>query len=337
MEKEPATRDPIKNVRAFRSTLLNWFQQEGKDWPWRQTSDPWAILVSEIMLQQTTVASVIANRRFEKFLAEFPDITTIAAAPEEKILKAWEGLGYYNRVRNLQKAAQFVLENLAGEFPRDAGELETLPGIGRYTAGAVSSFAFNQPAPIVDGNIARVISRLFSLTLAVDSTPGQKIVWEHAGKLLDQNEPRLFNSAIMELGQTFCSPRNPSCPACPVKSFCQCLEPAKLPIKKPRKKFVAVDEHAFLHQKGPEVLLAMGEDSRRRGFWHLPMRDIESCAHLEASSQHRYTITHHRVTVHLYHHDPGALKEGEAFHRISDLESLPIASPMRRILEKELP
>jgi len=335
-DKEPATKDPIKNVRAFRSSLLTWFRSESKDWPWRRTRDPWAILVSEIMLQQTTIASVIANRRFEKFLEEFPEIATMSAASENQILKAWEGLGYYNRVRNLQKAARVVLDHFSGEFPQEASTLETLPGVGRYTAGAVSSFAFDQPAPIVDGNIARVISRLFKITLAIDSTLGQKIIWERAGELLDRKNPRLFNSAIMELGQTFCSARNPSCLQCPVKRFCQCPEPANLPVKKPRRKFVAVDEHAFLHLKGHKVLLAMGHDARRRGFWHLPMREAEACAHLEASSQHRYTITHHRVTVHLYHDNPGKLREGEVFHKIPDLESLPIASPMRRILESEL-
>ncbi|MEJ6579968.1 MAG: A/G-specific adenine glycosylase [Akkermansiaceae bacterium] len=336
MNKEPPSNDPGKEIRAFRALLLQWFEKESKDWPWRRTRDPWSILVSEIMLQQTTVASVIANRRYERFLEEFPDIATMSAASENQILKAWEGLGYYNRVRNLQKAARHVLDHFSGEFPPDASTLETLPGVGRYTAGAVSSFAFDQPAPIVDANIARVISRLFNISLAIDSTPGQKIIWERAGQLLDQKSPRLFNSAIMELGQTFCSPRTPSCPECPVKKFCQCPDPGKLPVKKPRRQFVAVDEHAFLHLKGGQVLLAMGEASRRRGFWHLPMRDTEDCAHLESSSQHRYTITHHRVTVHLYHHNPGKILEGEVFHKISDLESLPIASPMRRILESEL-
>lgn len=336
MDKEPASKEPIKNMRAFRTALLKWFQRESKDWPWRRTRDPWAILVSEIMLQQTTVSSVIANRRFEKFLEEFPNIKAISEAPEEKILKAWEGLGYYNRVRNLQKTARFVFHHFSGQFPQDATSLETLPGIGRYTAGAVSSFAFDQPAPIVDGNIARVISRLFNITIAIDSTEGQKLIWTYAGQLLDRKNPRLFNSAIMELGQTFCSPRNPSCLECPVKAFCQCLKPSSLPIKKPRRKFVSVDEHAFLHLKGGKVLLAPGNESRRRGFWHLPMRDSETCAHLEASTRHRYTITHHRVTVHLYHSDPGKLREGEAYHEISDLKSLPIASPIRRILESEL-
>ena len=288
------------------------------------------------MLQQTTVASVIANRRFELFLEQFPDIEAMSAASECEILKAWEGLGYYNRVRNLQRTAREILEKFDGKFPPDAPTLETLPGVGKYTAGAVSSFAFDQAAPIVDGNIARVVSRLFNSSLAVDTTAGQKAIWEYAGQLLDQRHPRLFNSALMELGQTKCSPRKPSCHDCPVSDFCQCREPESLPVKKPRRQFVEVDEHTFLFCKGSRVLLARGDESRRRGFWHLPTREAEACSHLEPESRHRYTITHHRVTVHLYRADPGVLREGEAFHSIHDLETLPIASPIRKILERSL-
>lgn len=335
MEKPNARRHPLKNVRAFRVRLLRWFDENAKAYPWRETKDPWAILVSEIMLQQTTVASVLANRRFEKFLAEFPDIEAISRAPEAKILRAWEGLGYYNRVRNLQKAAQAVLVNFGGIFPLDARTLETLPGIGRYTAGAVSSFAFDQPAPIVDGNIARVLSRILDLQEPIDATSGQKKIWQYASELLDQTAPRLYNSALMELGQTLCTPRSPSCLICPVRDYCQTDSPAGLPIKKPRKKFVAVEEHAFFHLKGDTILLSPGDDSRRKGFWKLPLRDAGQCAHLEPASTHRYVITHHKVTLNLYRADPGKLLEGEEFHLLTDLDSLPIATPIRKILAAE--
>jgi A/G-specific adenine glycosylase len=335
MEKPRADRHPVDNKRAFRNALLKWFQANAKTYPWRETTDPWAILVSEIMLQQTTVASVIANRRFEKFLEEFPDIETIAAAPEAQILRAWEGLGYYNRVRNLQKSAQAVLRDFDGEFPLDAKTLETLPGIGRYTAGAVSSFAFDRPAPIVDGNIARVLSRLLDCHQEVDSTSGQKIIWETAAELLDSTKPRLFNSALMELGQTLCTPKSPACLICPVRGFCQTSSPESLPVKKPRKKFVQVDEHAFFWVKKDQLLLSQGHDSRRTGFWKLPLRSPEECAHLEPVSHHRYTITHHKVTLHLYHARPPHLLDGEKFHSISDLADLPIATPIRKILTQK--
>jgi len=326
---------PLKNVRSFRTKLLSWFSDEGKTYPWRETSEPWPILVSEIMLQQTTVASVIANRRFEKFLEQFPNLETIATAPEEQILRAWEGLGYYNRVRNLQKTAQAVIDLHEGDFPHDADTLETLPGIGKYTAGAVSSFAFNEPAPIVDGNIARVLSRLFDFHEAIDAPAGQKQIWQWAGKLLDQKNPRLFNSAIMELGQTYCSPRQPTCLTCPVRDFCQAGDPATLPVKKPKKKFVPVEEHTLLVLKSDQILLAEGTGSRRKGFWHLPLRSAEEMADGEVIGTFRYTITHHKVTVLLYRtsHTP---RKGEIFHPISNLQELPIPSPIRRIIDTSI-
>lgn len=332
MEKIPASQHPLEDRKAFQKALLTWFSGVKEDHPWRQTEDPWAILVSEIMLQQTTVASVLANRRFEKFLAEFPDIMSIAQAPEAQILRAWEGLGYYNRVRNLQKTAQAVLSEFDGEFPADTKTLETLPGIGRYTAGAVSSFAFDRPAPIVDGNIARVLSRLVDSQTAIDSSEGQKLIWDAATDLLDQKQPRQFNSALMELGQTLCSPRKPSCLICPVRTFCQANTPESLPVKKPRKKFIQVDEHALFSIKGKTVLLSPGDDSRRKGFWKLPLRSPEQCAHLEAKSTHRYTITHHKVTLHLYHSHPMELLSGETYHSVDSLADLPIATPIRKIL-----
>ena len=333
MSKPEATTHPIKDVARFRKALLTWFSENAKSYPWRETQDPWAILVSEIMLQQTTVASVLANKRFEKFLGEFPDLTAIAKAPEAQILRAWEGLGYYNRVRNLQKTAQTVLGEYEGVFPKEAENLINLPGVGRYTAGAVSSFAFDQAAPIVDGNIARVLSRLFDQHEPIDSTEGQKMIWAKAADLLDHQSPRLFNSAIMELGQTHCSSKKPTCLVCPVRSFCQTTTPDELPKKKPRKAFVKVEEHALLHLEKGKILLSPGHDTRRKGFWKLPLRSAEDCAHLEAESQHRYTITHHKTLLFLYRSKPQSLLEGECFHELSTLDELPIATPIRKILK----
>lgn len=337
MDKPSPQYHLVKNKGRFRNALLKWFQVNAKSYPWRETVDPWAILVSEIMLQQTTVASVLANHRFERFLQEFPNIEAIAVAPEEKLLRAWEGLGYYNRVRNLQKAAQTVLDDYEGRFPSDPKALETLPGIGRYTAGAVSSFAFDRPAPIVDGNIARVLSRLLDYHKEVDSTEGQKVIWNTATEILDTSKARLFNSALMELGQTICSSKSPACLICPVQSFCQTKVPGSLPMKKPRKKFVQIDEHAFFWIENNKILLSKGHDSRRKGFWKLPLRSPEECAHLSPLSQHRYTITHHKVTLHLYQAKPPHLLEDEEYHFISELTNLPIATPIRKILEQKTP
>ena len=332
MDKPSAQYHPLKDKRQFRNAILEWFQENAKSYPWRETTDPWPILVSEIMLQQTTVASVIANHRFENFLQEFPNIEAISVSSEEKLLRAWEGLGYYNRVRNLQKTAQTILQDYEGKFPSDAETLETLPGVGRYTAGAVSSFAFDHPAPIVDGNIARVLSRLLDYHKEVDSTEGQKVMWKTAGELLAPSKARLFNSALMELGQTICSPKSPNCLKCPVQSFCQTNDPSSLPVKKPRKKFVQINEHAFFWIENNRILLSKGHDSRRKGFWKLPLRSPEECAHLDFLSQHRYTITHYKVTLYLYHAKPPHLLEDEEYHFISELSDLPIATPIRKIL-----
>ena len=332
MEKPTARRHPLKNVRAFRTTLLTWFKDNAQNYPWRETTDPWAILVSEIMLQQTTVAAVIANRRFEKFLEQFPDIQSIATASESEILRAWEGLGYYNRVRNLQRCAQAIIKDFDHRFPSEAGQLITLPGIGKYTAGAVSSFAFNKAAPIVDANIARVISRLFQITMAIDSNAGQKIIWAKAEQLLEKKSPRSFNSALMELGQKICSARLPSCHRCPVKDFCQCHDPEALPTKKPRKAFELITEHALLSLQNEKILLSQGTDTRRKGLWKLPLRSVEECAHLTPLLTRQYQITHHKVTLHLYRHEVKEIQECESYHPFSKLQELPIATPIRKIL-----
>ncbi|MEC8942749.1 MAG: A/G-specific adenine glycosylase, partial [Verrucomicrobiota bacterium] len=204
--KPVATRHALRNVRAFRRALLRWFDQCGADYPWRRTTDPYAILVSEVMLQQTTIGAVIQNRRFERFLEEFPDLRALAGASESELLRSWEGLGYYNRVRNLQKTARTILETHGGVFPADPSVLESLPGIGRYTAGAVASFAFDHPAPIVEANITRVLSRLFSYREPIDTPDSRSQLWSWAEALLPPCNARAFNSAFMELGQSHCSP-----------------------------------------------------------------------------------------------------------------------------------
>ena len=339
--KQAPTKHPLRNQRAFRTALLRWFEKNGEDHPWRRTTDPYAIMISEVMLQQTTVAAVRQNRRFERFLATFPDLTTLAAADESALLKAWEGLGYYNRVRNLQKAAQAVLTDHQGRFPERPETLATLPGLGPYTAGAIATFAFDLPVPIVDANIARVLARLFDDPTPVDSSEGQKRLWERAAALVSPDQPRAFNSALMELGQTDCSARDPSCPSCPVRQFCQTKTPADLPRKKPRRATVIVDEHVLLcRRKNGSVLLARESGSRRKGMWKLPERSAEETADLPLLATHKYAITHYRVTLHIYacapHQVPApTVKEDlECFHTTQELTQLPMPSPYRKALEQ---
>ncbi|MGE9266971.1 MAG: A/G-specific adenine glycosylase, partial [Verrucomicrobiales bacterium] len=294
-----------------------------------------------IMLQQTTLATVLGQRRFEKFLAQYPDLESIAAAPESELLRAWEGLGYYNRVRNLQKTARSVLADHDGRFPESAAELQKLPGLGPYTAGAVASFAFRQAAPIVDGNIARVLSRLYNDPTPIDSTPGQKLLWQRAAALLNAAQIHHHNAALMELGQVLCSPKNPACDRCPVARHCRAKDPAALPRKKPRRQSIAVEEHALLVLKDQHILLAESPNERRRGLHHLPLREVGELAHLRPLTEtHRYVITHHRVTLTLYPCPPSqiphGLQVGERYYPLSQLPDLPLPSPLRRALEAVL-
>lgn len=339
MLKPQATSDAAEDPVIFRDVLVAWFEVHGQSHPWRETTDPWAILVSEIMLQQTTVGAVRAGRRFERFLTEFPDLASIRDAPEERLLKAWEGLGYYNRVRNLQKTARAVLADWGGEFPREAGDLVSLPGVGPYTAGAIASFAFNEPAPIVDGNVARVFSRVFDDVTEIDSTAGQRQLWQWAGELLDRERPRLFNSALMEVGQVFCRPKNPDCLECPLAPFCKTRKPEELPRKKARAKTVAVDEYALLAKQQGKVLLARESGTRRRGFYRLPLRKEEEVVDLELLETSQYAITKHRVTLRVYEVTgalPGGQREDENWVSEAEVADLPLPSPVRKVLDRLL-
>ena len=338
VSKPVATRHALRNVRAFRGALLRWFDKNGADHPWRQTTDPYAILVSEVMLQQTTVRAVIQNRRFERFLKEFPNLHTLARAPENKLLRAWEGLGYYNRVRNLQKAARVILEKYDGEFPSEPRSLESLPGIGRYTAGAIASFAFGYPSPIVEANITRLLSRLFDWRKPAATPESQSQLWSWAETLLPSRDARSFNSALMELGQSHCSPRSPSCPQCPVRDFCATRNPENLPLKQPRRQWIEVDEHVVLVRKhdGP-VLMAREEGTRRKGLWKLPERDQDQLVDFPLLATRRYGITNHKVTLYIYHCTPSQLPPAsknarEKFHSSRNLRTLPMPSPFRRAL-----
>ena len=203
---------PAKDLASFRRALLRWYVQHRRDLPWRKTRDPYRIWLSEIMLQQTRVAAVLNHYR--TFLERFPDVQTLAAATEDDVLAAWSGLGYYRRARMLHRCAQQIAEQHGGCFPCNSEALLALPGIGRYTAAAIASIAFAEPAAVVDGNVERVLQRFTGIDL---TTPQ---IWQHAQALLASSRPGDFNQAMMELGATVCVPREPRCVACPVWKWC---------------------------------------------------------------------------------------------------------------------
>lgn len=333
--KPPAAGDPLAAVDEFREALARWFGEVGKDYPWRRTSDPYAILVSEIMLQQTQIATVLGRAYFENWLAKFPDVETLAAASEDEILKAWEGLGYYRRARNLQSAARAVVEEFGGAFPTPLDEIRSLPGVGDYTAGAVASFAYNQPAPMVDGNVARVLARLFDFREGIDSTSGKKQLAEWSGALVDPDNARVFNSAIMELGQRVCTARKPACAECPIANFCVCQDPDTLPKKKAAAKIEAVEEFALLVREGDRIWLCQARGGRRDGLWKLPPVERAALNGRQQLLKTKYSITRYRVTLNLYRGAPAEASGCREF-ALSEIDEVAMASPYRKALEKLL-
>jgi A/G-specific adenine glycosylase len=208
-----------RELTSFRKELLKWFGQFQRDLPWRRTKDPYRIWVSEIMLQQTRVAVVIPY--YERFLQRFPDIRSLAAAPQEEVLRLWSGLGYYSRARNLQKAAQQIVALHGGEFPCSQDAVRALPGIGSYTGAAIRSMAFGAKEAVLDGNVARVLARLGAIGGDVRESKRWQSLQKTAGELLDPRAPGDWNQAMMELGATVCTPRAPQCLFCPVAKFCR--------------------------------------------------------------------------------------------------------------------
>ena len=333
--------DALKGRVAFREALAQWFEINGRDYPWRRTREPYEILISEVMLQQTQIATVLGRGFYTRFLETFPDVESLVAADDERLLKAWEGLGYYRRVRMLRETARAVIAEHGGKFPVELDALLKLPGIGRYTAGALRAFASDLPAVVVDGNVARVLSRVMDFSGPVDDTAGQKQLWEWAEKLADRERPRIYHSALMELGQKICRPGVPDCLSCPVAGFCKTRQPELLPVKRQKTVITAVDEHAlWLRDRNGRLLLHREGGKRREGLWKLPTRDEAEISHLPVLEEHRYTITRYRVTLRV--HDGAAVRknfelaDGEVWQPADDVLALAMPSPFCRAIQRLL-
>ncbi len=281
-------------LRQFRQRLRRWHRRKGRSLPWRTPipegqarqwpagehpreaplprRDPYRVWVSEIMLQQTTVAAVIPF--YERFLAAFPTLPDLAAAEEETVLRLWEGLGYYSRARHLHQAAREVVHRYGGRLPASVDQLQTLPGIGRYTAGAIVSFAFDRPAPIVEANTLRLYSRLLGLEGNPRSTRGQRILWRFAEQVVPQRAPGDFNQALLDLGATVCTPVEPQCPRCPVRTLCAAHAAGRqreLPRSAERPEPLAVTECVVIvHREGRYLLRRCRPGERWAGLWDFP-------------------------------------------------------------------
>jgi len=281
--------------QKIRRKLWRWFKRYGRDLPWRRTHDPYAILVSEFMLQQTTVNAVIPY--FERWMARFPTLASLARSAEKDVLALWQGLGYYRRAHNLRQVAVTLLKAGRTEVPDSLTELRTLPGVGDYTAAAVASFAFNAVQPLIDANIARVLARFRNWKEPIDDAAGRAFLLQAARELLPKAGGRLHNSALMELGALVCLARNPKCRCCPLRRDCAAERPDQLPMRRPPRAVErVVDTRAFIFERG-KLWLERASGPRWRGMWLLPETNpIGRCAdHVE-----RYFITRFDVTMRIY-------------------------------------
>ncbi|MDD2676492.1 MAG: A/G-specific adenine glycosylase [Methylacidiphilaceae bacterium] len=318
--------------RKFRQELgrrlLAWYLEHAADLPWRRSPNPYSVLVSELMLQQTRVAAVVAY--YNRWMERFPDLSALAKASEAEVLRSWEGLGYYARARNLHRTARLLVADQRGRLPSRMEELERLPGVGRYTAGAIASLAFGKRAPLVDGNVRRVFHRLFALP---EGTRADHL-WEIAEALLPS--PRhcaAHNSALMEIGRTVCMPRTADCPHCPVSDLCRSRGGRVFLTRKPSP--TRCEESAALIVQGDRTWLEPSQKGRYRGFWRLPMLDALRMTNLGEACRLSYSITRYRVHLVVFWAEwrEKESREGRWVPR-EELPELPLPIPHRRALDR---
>ena len=258
--------------KVFQKKLLDWYRDHARDLPWRRTKDPYKIWVSEIMLQQTQVETVIPY--YTRWVGRFPTLRSLAEANLSEVMKHWAGLGYYRRARMLHEAAKTVLKTPSARIPREVEALLELPGIGRYTAGAISSIAFNQKTPILDGNVIRILTRLFAIPSDIQNAKTLKKLWRLSESMLPDENPGDFNQAMMEVGATVCLPENPRCEACPIRIFCtahrQHCETA-YPVKKNKGRLEKTHTFALvMHRNGKVLVKQQPPEGRWGGLWMFP-------------------------------------------------------------------
>ena len=346
--------------QSLRRKLLAWYKKHARDLPWRRSRDPYRVWISEIMLQQTQVATV--RKYFARFIRAFPNVRRLAAADEQQVLRVWEGLGYYRRARQLHAAAQQVVAEHDGQFPRSPGELRKLPGIGRYTAGAIASIAFDQRAPILEANTIRLLSRLIAYRPDAHATAGQRILWRVAEDILPQKNVAQFNQALMEVGSLVCTSSEPNCSQCPLWRLCGAYSAGlqhEIPRAKPRQQYTELHEAAVIVRKNGRILMRQCAPTERwAGMWDFPRFELHAdgprfagddlvkklqaqtgvtCSIPIRLNTMRHGITRYRITLDCYQarHLAGRARapNGSAIRwtAISELPALPLSTTGRKI------
>lgn len=317
----PDVETPTDRRAKFAAPLLAWYRRTGRSLPWRLDSKPYPIWISEIMLQQTRVETVLGY--YSRWMERFPTLTSLAEADLEEVLRVWEGLGYYSRARNLHQAARLVESRWGGALPADAKSLRSLPGIGQYTAGAIASIAFGRDEPAVDGNAARVLARYFEVEEEIDTPGGRKRVWDLARRALPSGKASEFNQALMDLGARICTSRRPDCPNCPIRAGCKAARHARqteLPHRRPRRQRPEITVTAAVIERSGRLLIARRPlKGLLGGLWEFPGGKLEpgeglkNCLKRELREEigvsiqvgeelgkYRHAYTHYKVILHAF-------------------------------------
>lgn len=341
-------------TKQFRQALVEWFTKEQRDLPWRHTKEPYKIWVSEVMLQQTRVDTVIPY--YNRFIEKYPTAEKLAYAPEEELLKMWEGLGYYSRARNLQAGVREVVETYGGRVPNNRVDISKLKGVGPYTAGAVLSIAYGKPEHAVDGNVMRVLSRVLNIDADIALPKTKKIFEEAVMLLIDREYTSEFNQGLMELGALICTPTSPKCLLCPVREYCTAFhegDPASLPVKtkKTKTKTIELDVFVARDRDGRYLLEKRAEEGLLASMWQFPILERKGETHTTLCERYNIKIEDTLIPLmtfkHVFSHlvwqmdsyivnveESGALRENVQFFTSEQIEALPMPVPMLKIWEK---
>ena len=345
--------------RYFSDKIVKWYAGNKRPLPWRETSDPYHIWLSEVILQQTRVAQGLPY--YQRFVSHYPTVAALAKAPEQDVLRLWQGLGYYTRARNLHKCAQVVLDSYGGKFPTTSKELQTLPGIGQYTAAAIASFAFGEAAAVVDGNVFRILSRIFGVHAPIDSADGKSTFIKLASELIAEKNPAIHNQAVMEFGAMLCTPRDPKCEECPFIRTCVAYNqnlidvlPVKAATRKSRNRyffyFVLQKENALLMRRRQEKDIWHGlfdfilvekdrpirpenlihDEANRQWFLH--------AKGIKVSKRYKHVLSHQTIHCRFIHIETTTsfrvTEPGVAFYSQREIDSLPKPVLISRFLEE---